>query len=132
MSIVSSIKGWFTKQPQNIGSTQELLELLDRRFYTTSGTYVSSQTALRAPIVMACVKLLSEDVAQLPVDIFRETANRKTKVSKHWLVTLLKHRPNRWQTSFEFREMLMAHLLLRGNYYAYKVIVRDRVNKWRS
>jgi HK97 family phage portal protein len=91
---------------------------------STSGFAVSPDRAMQCVTVMACVRVLSESVAQLPVGVFmRNRDGTRTRADNHRLANLLNVRPNEWQTGFEFREMLMAHVLLRGNAYAYIVRV---------
>jgi HK97 family phage portal protein len=90
---------------------------------TTAGIHVNSFTALQQVAVYACVQLLSEDVAKLPLQIWRgDPAGERKPATDHFLYRLLK-RPNDWQTRFEFVEMMTASLALRTN--AYAVIVRD-------
>lgn len=87
-----------------------------------SGEFVSPDTALRCSAVYACVGLLAETVAQLPVKLYRRRKDRGADEDReHPLWRLVARSPNAWQTSFEFREMAMQHLCLRGNFYAYKV-----------
>lgn len=92
---------------------------------TASGVRVSPDRALMLPVVFACVRVLAESFAVLPMRLYRVDAKgRKTPVRKHWLIDLLCRRPNRWQTPFEWREMMQGHLALRGN--AFNQIVADR------
>jgi phage portal protein BeeE len=77
---------------------------------------------------MACVAILAEDVAKLPVRQMRSLPNGgKVAVApgEHWLARLFRE-PNDWQTWFEFCEMMMAALTLRS--IAHAVIIRDRVS----
>lgn len=84
-----------------------------------SGVHVTPETALRAAAVYACVKIISEDVASLPLGIFRRLANGGSERDRnHPIDELLSTRPNAWQTAVEFREFLMFDVLLRGNAYA--------------
>jgi HK97 family phage portal protein len=90
---------------------------------TNAGVGVTSLTALRQVAVMACVQVLSEDVAKLPLGIWRRQDDGGKKPARdHYLHRLLRE-PNAWQTAVEFIEMMQAALVLRGN--AYAVIVRD-------
>ena len=91
---------------------------------TTSGKAVNERTAMQTSAVYACVRILAESVAGLPLHVFERTANgsKSTKPS-HPLYRLLHDEPNREMTSFVFRETLMSHLLLWGN--AYAQIIRD-------
>lgn len=91
---------------------------------STAGVPVNSLTALNSIPVLACVTVLSEDVAKLPLWMYRRLPKNKGKEVIHddWLARLLK-KPNAWQTRFEFMEMMQACLVLRSN--AYAVIVRN-------
>lgn len=83
---------------------------------TASGARISSETAMRLSSVYACVRILSESMASLPFILYRPSKNRgKVEVTDHWLYRLFHIRPNRFQNPFEWREMLMGHLTLRGN-----------------
>lgn len=91
---------------------------------TTSGKVVNERTAMQTSAVYACVRILAESVAGLPLHVYERIANgsKSTKPS-HPLYRLLHDEPNREMTSFVFRETLMSHLLLWGN--AYAQIIRD-------
>ena len=81
---------------------------------TLSGVRVSTDTALQLSAVFRAVGLVSSHMAMMPVVFYkRGTRERLT----HPLLKLLNTRPNRWQNAFEWREMLQAHLELRGNAY---------------
>ncbi len=82
---------------------------------SASGARVSPDSAMRLSVVFACVRVLSESVAKIPMRLMRGINER---VTDHPLSLLVARRPNRWQTAFEFREMLQAHLSLRSNAYA--------------
>lgn len=85
---------------------------------TNSGANVNSDTALRVMAVFACVKILSESISTLPLHLYRREGDKKFKATDHPLYYLLHDSPNEQNTSAEFREMLQAHLGLRGNGYA--------------
>ncbi len=83
---------------------------------SASGIQVSPDRALRLSAVYACVRILSETMASLPLVIYRQRADGgKDRVTDHWLYHLLARRPNRFQNPFEWREMLQGHLAMRGN-----------------
>ena len=91
---------------------------------TTSGKPVNETTAMQTTAVYACVRILSEAVASLPVHVYRYRADGgKEKVIDHPLYQVLHDEPNPEMTSFVFRETLMSHLLIWGN--AYAQIIRD-------
>lgn len=91
---------------------------------TTSGKTVNERTALQTTAVYACVRILSETIASLPLHVYQYTEGGKAKDTEHVLYTLLHDEPNPDMTSFVFRETLMSHLLIWGN--AYAQILRDR------
>jgi HK97 family phage portal protein len=86
---------------------------------TTSGKTVNERTAMQTTAVYACVRILSEAVAGLPLHIYRYRSDGgKERIPMHPLYHLLHDEPNPEMTSFVFRETLMSHLLLWGNAYA--------------
>ncbi len=90
---------------------------------TPSGKTVNERTAMATSAVYACVRVLSETIASLPLHVYRRTGQGKEKAIEHNLYYLLHDEPNPEMTSFVFRETLMGHLLLWGN--AYAQIIRD-------
>ena len=91
---------------------------------TNSGKTVNERTAMQTTAVYACVRILAETLASLPLHTYKYTNSGKEKAIDHQLYYLLHDEPNPEMTSFVFRETLMSHLLLWGN--AYAQIVRDR------
>lgn len=90
---------------------------------TTSGKMVNERTAMQTTAVYACVRILAETIASLPLHTFKTTEKGKEKATEHHIYKLLAEEPNSEMTSFVFRETLMGHLLLWGN--AYAQIIRD-------
>lgn len=77
---------------------------------------VDADTAMRLSAVYACVRVLSESMAVLPFRLYKnKVGGGRTLVTDHWLYRLFAKQPNRFQTPFEWREMLQGHLALRGN-----------------
>ncbi len=91
---------------------------------STAGIRVNEETALRVTAVYACVRVIAETVASLPLPLYRRLDRGKEKVTGHPLYPVLHDMPNPEMTSFTFREVLMTQLLLWGN--AYAQIVRDK------
>lgn len=94
---------------------------------TTSGKTVNERTAMQTTAVYACVRILAEAIASLPLSVYQTTGLGKEKAINHNLYHLLHDEPNSEMTSFVFRETLMSHLLLWGN--AYAQIIRDQNGK---
>ena len=85
-----------------------------------SGINLTADTAMRASTVFACVRVLAETVGSLPLPLYEalgEGGRRRAK--EQGLYSVLHDRPNEWQTSQEWREMLTGHVALRGNGYCY-------------
>ena len=86
---------------------------------TSSGKVVTERSAMQMTAVYACVRILSEAVAGLPLHMYRYNEDGgKEKALDHPLYRLLHDEPNPEMSSFVFRETLMTHLLLWGNAYA--------------
>ena len=86
---------------------------------STAGKSVNERSAMQMTAVYACVRILSEAIAGLPLHLTKRLdGGRKIKATEHSLYTLLHDEPNPEMTSFVFRETLMTHLLLWGNAYA--------------
>lgn len=86
---------------------------------SNSGMVVDELRAMQTSAVYACVKILAETVASLPLHLFKKGKNRHNEMAEHHpLFSCLYEFPNEEMTSFEFRETMMSSLLLWGNAYA--------------
>jgi HK97 family phage portal protein len=86
---------------------------------TISGKVVNERTALQSTAVYACIRILAESLASLPLHVYERTGESgKAPAPAHPLYFLLHDAPNSEMTSMTFRETLMTHLLLYGNAYA--------------
>ena len=86
---------------------------------SAAGKSVNERSAMQMTAVYACVRILSESIAGLPLHMYQyEEDGSKKKAVEHPLYHLLHDEPNPEMTSFIFRETLMSHLLLWGNAYA--------------
>ena len=91
---------------------------------TASGAAVTETSAMRVAAAWRCINIISGTVGSLPMDLIRREGERiRRPAVGHPLRRLLTVKPNPWQTPSEFRRMLQAHLLLRGNGYAMKIRV---------
>ena len=96
---------------------------------SNAGEQVDEKAAMQIPTVYACVRLLAESIAALPLHLYRMTDDNgnKEKARDHPLYKILYRQPNPEMTSFVFWETLMTHLLLWGN--AYAQIIRNGKNE---
>jgi HK97 family phage portal protein len=86
---------------------------------TSAGKTVNERTAMQCTAVYACVRILAETIAGLPLHVYRyKMDGSKERIPQHPLYRLLHDAPNTEMTAFVFRETLMSHLLLWGNAYA--------------
>lgn len=96
-----------------------LPELLGYQRESRAGVVVTVQSALDVTTVLACCRVIAEGVAQVPFKLYRSTADGREVAADHPLHDLLYRQPNSWQTSFEFRETLLFHLVLCGNAFVF-------------
>lgn len=92
---------------------------------SVTGKAVTPEGSLGIPAVYSCVRVLTDNVASLPLLLLRRLPGRgKERAVEHPLYALLHDSPNPYMTAYQFKETLMGHLLLWGN--AYAEIVRDQ------
>ena len=90
----------------------------------SSGVRVSEDNSIGLPAVWAAVRLLSETISSLPLNVYRREADGSKSIDeKNPLNKLLSIAPNSKYTSFTWRNTLMNSLLLWGN--AYCLITRN-------
>lgn len=86
---------------------------------THSGIQLSEHKALTHSAVFACVHILAQTLAMLPLNVYRTMPNGgKSKAAEHGLNRILHSVPNPEMNSFIFRETMQGHLGLWGNCYA--------------
>lgn len=86
---------------------------------TRGGGAVTPKRAESISAVYACVAAISETIASLPLILYRRTDDGgRDRATDHPLYRVLHDSPNGQQSALEFREMLQAAVLTRGNGYA--------------
>lgn len=111
-----------TRERKSSGSSPEEIRriLAGLQGGSKSGVAVNWQTALQVTAAFACARVIAEGLAQVPFKLFREQPGGGRKVeTTHRLHQLLAVKPNDWQTSFEFRELLALHLVFCGGGYVF-------------
>jgi len=128
MSIEGEDMGFFSRFRKETKTVSNSIST--HRFFSwggsKAGANVNETSALQTAAVYACVRVISEAVASLPLKVYAYEGNDRSgsrAVHDHHLYNLLHHAPNPEMTSFSFRETIMMHLLIYGN--AYAQIVRD-------
>lgn len=87
-------------------------------YESKTGLDVNQDNSLTYSAVWACVKVISEDLASLPLFVYKRSGESKEKYTDHPLYYLLHDAPNDEMTAMQFRECLQSHLLTWGNAYA--------------
>lgn len=102
-----------------ITTAQQLDDYIRAGAETSSGMGVTPEVAMRVGAVYACVRIRSGVPATLPIGIkIRVDDRTRQDASDSKIARLLTRRPNGWQTPSQFKRMLQAHTMLRGNGYA--------------
>lgn len=99
-------------------SSQLAKELLNSGL-SDAGVSVNATSAMRSSAVFACVLVISETVAQLPLILYQRIGDRKQRASAHRLYSLLHDMPNDFQTSFDWRLAKTVHILTHGAGYSF-------------
>ena len=95
---------------------------------TESGIRVTDERALKVSAVWACVQLISQAVAGMPISVFRETQNgRESLKSRHFLTDILHIKPNQYMKPRDFRLAMTVQMALWNNAYAEIVRSGDRI-----
>jgi len=100
-----------------------------------AGVTVSETTAIGLPAVMQALRVLCGVFAMTPLHYYRETEAGREKAKGDPLHRLFHRAPNRHQSAFAFKEIMLADILLAGNFYAYvsrdsrqRVVALTRLN----
>jgi HK97 family phage portal protein len=128
MGIISKIFGR-KASPDAIDTPEKLAAYLGVSAETFTGRQVTAKTAMQLVTVFACIRVLSESVGMLPCKLMTEQGNTRQAATSHPLYELLSLAPNNYMTAQEFWELVIACLGLRGNFYAYKVVVMGKVKE---
>ena len=92
------------------------------------GKSVDTTTALQLSVVFACVKILAESIACLPLHVYEtDGKGNKSLATSHPLYFLLHDAPNSEMSAYNFKETTVLHLVLQGN--SYSQIARDNKGK---
>ena len=84
----------------------------------SSGVVVNEHTALNVAAVTACVGLIADMTAKLPIYLYRDTPNGPEEITDHAAIRLIGKFPSEMHTSFELRQLMETGKGLGGNGYA--------------
>lgn len=120
--IAAAIDGWvrsFTTRDEEL--------YVDRDMLSEAGVSVTPRAVLQVDAVWACVRLISETIATLPLSIYERTSSGKQVASTHPLHFVVHDQPNVDSTAAIFWEAMIVAMLLRGNAHAEKLYAGQRV-----
>lgn len=83
-----------------------------------TGVQVSEDNALTFSAVYAAVRIISETIASIPLNVYQADGETRVKALGHPVQKLLAETPNSLSSSFTFREAMASNLVLHGNAYA--------------
>lgn len=115
------IRSWFLSLlPARKMTSEELWLELYGAASSATGKTVNHKTALQVTTAIACGRVVSEGVAQVPFKLYQEGADGRSRLpaKDHPLYEILSLRPNGFQTSFEYRETMALHLVLCGAHFS--------------
>lgn len=121
MSVLRTIAGFFGPS-QSIGSGDHwLFRYMGGK--TDTGMVVDERLAITLPVVYACISIIADSIAMLPVEVVAESQNAlgqriRIPQADHPTALLLNAAPNKYMTPFTFRQTLLTQTLMRGNGYA--------------
>ena len=131
MQLAALIPSWLRKSSSssNLSASDVMRALLLNAGSSKAGVAVTWDTALRVSTFFACARVIADGLAQVPLKLYRESSDGASRAPDrtHPLYDVLHRRPNEWQTSFEFREMLALHLVFTGRAHVFKNVVRGQV-----
>ncbi len=127
--IISSIeKRARLESPRVPISSASAADILGLGQSSAAGVSVTHERALGITAFWAGVRMISQTVAGLPCKVYERVGEKKRRPSpEHPAYKLLFKRPNKFMSSFTFKEIRMAHLLTWGNSYA--EIERDKAGR---
>lgn len=85
-----------------------------------SGQRMDEEMAITVTAVWACVRIISQNLATIPMFVYKRSADGKSKekYTNHALYRLIHDQPNPIMTAAIWKFVAVAHMLLWGNHYS--------------
>jgi len=108
------------------------ISLTDSTFWSQIGTTAAGQTIndstiLKLAAVWSCSRLISQTISTLPLFAYERTQSGRQVARSHPLHTIINNIPNPDSTASVFWESMVAAMLLRGNAFAEKMMIGNRL-----
>lgn len=124
MNLYQRVKSVLFERRSFKGGSDEKLQL---SYGNHAGKRVTQDTVLNLSAAWRCVRLRSGVVGAIPIKVHEKIQDGSKEASNHWLYELIHDSPNSEQTPSEFWGSMIAARDLRGNAYAEKQFIGDRV-----
>lgn len=115
----------FRQVPESQGTPLGQFAFSDFFGSSIAGVNVTAKTALSLPAVYSAVRLISETIASLPLQVFEDTGTTKTLRKDHPIYKLIHDKPNPNMTSYIWRQQVAIDVMLWGNHYS---LISERIN----
>jgi HK97 family phage portal protein len=125
MSLITGLLSRTAEDPRHALTAEALSAYFGTQ--ATSGESITTEKALKYAPVFRAVQLISSSVGRIPIIFYRRSESGKERATDDPRYSLLRYKPNEQMTAKPFKETLTAHVLLKGNGYAY--IYRDKYFK---
>lgn len=119
--LMDKIKAFFGAEPDGRSTyTQDFFSGNDlKTVLSGAGIAVTEEEALKVMAVFACVSLIGNTMASLPLITYRRMKPRgRERAEDQELFELLRYQPNPETTAFSWRKAMQVNLELWGNAYA--------------
>lgn len=123
MAIIQTVASWFGYAPRDpIDGKQNSTTVRSK-----TAKPVSFDSAMAITAVFASIRLLSETIASMPIDLYDKGEDGVLGAkADHDIIKLLRYKPNYRQNRIEFFEQLMLNLVSDGNAYVKKTRIGDK------
>lgn len=98
-----------------------------KNVYSFENGYDQSEGGLKESTYFKCIKILSESVAKMPINLKISSEDGEEKATTHYLYDLLKNRPNEYMSAIDFWKCMEATRQHKGDSFA--LITRDSRGK---
>jgi HK97 family phage portal protein len=85
---------------------------------SVAGVTVTADSALRNMTVLACIRIVGQSLASVPLILYRREGRQRTRATEHPVYAVLAQTGNAEMTAYEVRETRVSHCMAWGNAYA--------------
>lgn len=83
-----------------------------------AGVNVTAKTSMGLAAVFSSVRVISEDLASMPMEVIRKNNDTRERDPDYFLYDLIHDNPNKFQTAFTFYDSMVMMVNLWGNAFA--------------